>query len=140
MTAQPPDPRQAALDVQFQSLAAEQVAPSRPLASEVVRALRAEGGLLTTRIAPDGVDRISEGAVASALARAARDVEGVRHASVRVDVDEAGGLCVRVEIVATLGAVLPQLADAVRAAVTRASERATGLTASVVDVHVDDVV
>lgn len=140
MTEQPPDPRLTALDVQFQSLAAEHVKPSRPIASDVVRALRAEGGLLTTRVTPDGVDRISEGAVASALARAARDVQGVEHASVRVDVDAAGELLVRVEIVAMLGAKLPPLAGAVRAAVVRASERATGLPASVVDVHVDDVV
>lgn len=140
MSEHPSDPRQAALDMQFQSLAAEQVKPSRPLARDVVRALRAEGGLLTTRVGADGVDRISEAAVASALARAARDVDGVQHATVRVDVDDAGGLRVRVEIVAVIGTELPALAEVVRVAVVRASERATGLSASVVDVHVDDVV
>lgn len=140
MSEQPSDPRQHALDMQFQSLAAEQLTPSRPLARDVVRALRAEGGLLTTRVGPGGVDRISEAAVAAALAQAARGVEGVEHASVRVEVDEAGALQVEVEIVAVLGAELPMLADAVRGAIRDASARATGLAAGTIDVRVDDVV
>lgn len=132
--------RAASVDDALRQLAAEPVRPSRPLVDGALRALRAERGLLTTHVGADGVDRISEAALASVATQAARAVDGVHHASARLAAGEEGRIDVAVEIVAVLGRPLPALADAVRAAVARACARATGLEIGTVDVHVDDVV
>ncbi|MEH3055146.1 MAG: hypothetical protein PGN13_14300 [Patulibacter minatonensis] len=140
MTADPTEQeraRAASVDGLLGELARQPVRPSRSITDRTLRSLRAERGLLTVAVGAGGTDRISEAAVARAVAREVSALDGVRQASVRIAGEQE--LRVVVEIVAVLDTPLVALADAVRAAARQAVEATAGRAPEVVDVHVHDV-
>jgi hypothetical protein len=123
--------------------------PSDGLRRRVMATVRAEarrGDALT--VARDGLGRVqvARAAAAAALRHAADAVPGVRARSCRVEPDPdgvpgAGGVRpvrVTLTVVVAAGAVVPAVADAVRARVARAAA-VLGLTPAAVDVVVEDL-
>lgn len=130
----------AALDRATRSLRAEEQPDSHGLAHRVVHAVRAEVrlGAMLLLDDPDHSLRIAESAAAKVLRRAADTVLGARAASCRLTPVQ-GGHSISITVAAALDKPLREQAQRVRQAVLDAAEHTLGLSVTVVDLEINDV-
>ena len=124
----------------MQGLAAEPVRVPGGILNAVMARIRAKTALVTVDVGTRGSTMVADRLIAEVARRAALGVEAVERAAVvAAEEDPAGVVGLRVRLIVAYGPSLPEVADAVRAAVAGDVARFTGATTRSIDVSIDDI-